>query len=271
MQVIDTIEGFRKALDGARAAGREIGLVPTMGFLHAGHVSLMERAAVECDVVAASIFVNPLQFAVGEDLSSYPRDLDRDQELAAAAGVTFLFVPSVAEMYPEPTLTAVSVADVSEGMEGSSRPGHFGGVATVVAKLFNIAGTCRAYFGEKDWQQLAVVRRMVHDLSFPVEIVACPTVREPDGLAMSSRNARLSPADREAATVISRALFAGRDALESGADPVDARRLVASVIEAEPRAAFDYAEVVDEGARRRLLAAARFGAVRLIDNVGEAR
>jgi pantoate--beta-alanine ligase len=270
MQVIETTEGFRKALEAQRTSGRPIGLVPTMGFLHAGHLSLMERAAVECGTVAVTIFVNPLQFGAGEDLSSYPRDLDRDQELAAEAGADFLFVPAVAEMYPDRMLTTVSVAEVSDGLEGSCRPTHFAGVATVVAKLFNIAGPCRAYFGEKDWQQLAVVRRMVQDLSYPVEVVGCPIVREPDGLAMSSRNARLTPADRQAASVVSRALFTGRAAIETGVGPAEVRRLVASTIAAEPRADLDYAEVVQEGTGWRLLAAARFGTVRLIDNVGAA-
>ena len=257
MQVIDTVEGFGKALEAERGAGRTVGLVPTMGYLHDGHASLMRRAAAECDVVAATIFVNPLQFAADEDLDSYPRDLPRDTAMAEAAGVDYLFTPATREMFPSEVLTTVHVAGVSEGLEGASRPTHFDGVATVVAKLFAVAGPCRAYFGEKDWQQLAVVRQMAADLSFPVEIVACPIVREADGLAMSSRNARLTPEQRAAAAVLHRALRAGQDA----DDPVAAME---AVIATEPLAELDYAAHDGD----RLLVAARFGAVRLIDNMG---
>ncbi|HEX9970186.1 MAG TPA: pantoate--beta-alanine ligase, partial [Acidimicrobiales bacterium] len=234
---------------------RTVGLVPTMGYLHDGHASLMRRAAAECDVVAATIFVNPLQFAPTEDLSTYPRDLDGDIALATEAGVSILFAPSVEEMYPGRVLTSVHVAEVSEGLEGASRPTHFDGVATVVAKLFAIAGPCKAYFGEKDWQQLAVVRRMAADLSFPVEIVGCPIVREPDGLAMSSRNVYLTPEERQAATVLHRALVAGQ------AGGVEAMK---QLVAAEPLVHLDYAEQVDD----RLLIAARVGRTRLIDNMG---
>ena len=253
--VVDTIEAFRKALDAERAAGRTVGLVPTMGYLHDGHAGLMRRAATECDVAAATVFVNPLQFAPTEDLAAYPRDLDRDIAVAEEAGVTILFAPSVEEMYPSEVLTTVHVAQVSEGLEGASRPTHFDGVATVVAKLFNIAGPCRAYFGEKDWQQLAVVRRMAADLSFPVEVVGCPIAREPDGLAMSSRNVYLSPEERQAATVLYRALLAGRQG-----GPEAMRATVAT----EPLVELDYAEQVGD----RLLIAARVGRTRLIDNLG---
>ena len=258
-QVHGSIEGFRKALDAERAAGRTVGLVPTMGYLHEGHASLLRRAAAECDVVAATIFVNPLQFAPTEDLSTYPRDLDGDRRLAEACGVTHLFVPDESEMYPDGrdgVLTTVHVTGPGEGLEGASRPTHFDGVATVVAKLFNIAGACRAYFGEKDWQQLLVVRRLVHDLSFPVEVVGCPIVREDDGLAMSSRNVYLTPEQRRAATVLHRALLAGR------ADPGDPERAMAAVVATEPLADLDYV-ASREG---RLLIAARFGSTRLIDN-----
>jgi pantoate--beta-alanine ligase len=262
MELHTTIDAFRKALDTERAAGRVVGLVPTMGFLHDGHASLMRRAAAECDVVAATIFVNPLQFAVGEDLSTYPRDLDGDARLAESSGVGHLFAPSDAEMYPsgrDGVLTDVHVGGPSEGLEGAARPTHFDGVATVVAKLFNIAGPCRAYFGEKDWQQLLVVRRLVHDLSFPVEVVACPIVREGDGLAMSSRNVRLTPEQRTAATVLHRALLAGADA------PSDPEAAMRRVVSTEPLAELDYAAVRDG----RLLIAARFGPVRLIDNLAQ--
>jgi pantoate--beta-alanine ligase len=196
---VTTIAEVRAHLDPLRAAGRTVGFVPTMGYLHDGHASLMRAAAEETDVVVTSIFVNPLQFAAHEDLDSYPRDLSGDTALAEANGCDLLFAPATAEMYPEPVLTTVSVREVSAPLEGRARPTHFDGVATVVAKLFSIVGPCRAYFGEKDFQQLAVVRRMAQDLSLPVEVVGCPTVREPDGLAMSSRNAYLTAEERAAA------------------------------------------------------------------------
>jgi pantoate--beta-alanine ligase len=275
---LHTIAELRPLLDGERAAGRSVGLVPTMGYLHDGHLALMRRARAETDVVVASIFVNPLQFGAGEDLEAYPRDLDRDGRLAEAAGVDVLFVPGAEEMFPEPVLTTVSVAQVSEPLEGVARPHHFAGVATVVAKLFVIVGTCRAYFGEKDFQQLAVVRRMARDLSLPVEVVACPTVREHDGVAMSSRNSYLTADEREAAPVVYRALRAGVAAILAGErDPAAVRTLMVQIIEAEPLAQLDYAAVVDADSFRipdplagnlRLLAAVRFGRARLIDNVG---
>jgi pantoate--beta-alanine ligase len=278
VKTLHTIAELRPLLDGERAEGRSVGLVPTMGYLHDGHLALMRRARAETDVVVASIFVNPLQFGAGEDLEAYPRDLDRDGRLADAAGGDVLFVPSAAEMFPEPVLTTVSVAQVSEPLEGAARPHHFDGVATVVAKLFAIVGTCRAYFGEKDFQQLAVVRRLARDLSLPVEVVGCPTVREHDGLAMSSRNSYLTPDEREAAPVVYRALRAGVAAILAGErDPAAARALMGQIIEAEPLARLDYAEVVDADSFRvpdplagnlRLLAAVRFGQARLIDNVG---
>ena len=269
MQILDTVAAFRAALDAERAAGRTVGLVPTMGALHDGHVSLLRRAASECDVVAATIFVNPLQFGPAEDLATYPGDLQGDAALAEAAGVAHLLAPSVEEMFPEPPLTTVRVAELTEGGEGASRPGHFDGVATVVAKLFALAGPCRAYFGEKDWQQLQVVRRMAADLSFPVEVVACPTVREPDGLALSSRNRHLSDEERRAAPVLHRALLAGRALVAGGCtDAGELRRAMADAVAAEPLARLDYAEVGDGGpGALRLLIAARVGSTRLIDNV----
>lgn len=260
--VVDTIEGFRKVLDAERAEGRTVGLVPTMGYLHEGHASLMRRAAQECDVVATTIFVNPLQFAPTEDLSNYPRDLERDLAIVADVGVAYVFTPSADEMYPGRVLTSVHVDEVSEGMEGASRPTHFDGVATVVTKLFAIAGACRAYLGEKDWQQLQVVRTLVRDLSFPVDVVLCPIVREDDGLAMSSRNVYLSPDQRRAATVLYRALLAGSREPERAAD------VMADVIRSEPLAELDYAEAVHDGDEIRLLVAARVGSTRLIDNMG---
>ena len=278
MKTVDTIAAFRAELDAARQAGGTVGLVPTMGYLHDGHVSLMQRSVAETDITAVTIFVNPLQFAANEDLGSYPRDLHGDTARCAQADVGLLFTPSLDEMYPEPVGTTVSVAGITETMEGASRPTHFAGVATVVAKLFAIAGPCRAYFGEKDFQQLAVVAKMARDLSFPVEIVGCPTVREPDGLAMSSRNAYLTALEREAAPVLHRALRAGAAAVEAGTvDPSAVRERMAAVIAAEPLAVLDYVAVVDARTLGpvdlltgdlRLLGAVRFGNARLLDNLG---
>ena len=229
--------------------------------------------------MVASIFVNPLQFGPTEDLDAYPRDLAADTAVAEAEGVDLLFVPSGAEMYPDGEVqTTVTVASVAAPLEGRTRPTHFAGVATVVAKLFAIVGPCRAYFGEKDFQQVAVVRQMVRDLSFPIEVVARPTAREADGLAMSSRNAYLTEAERAVAPVLHAALQVGRMAIDAGErDPAKVRLLMTDLIEAEPLAQLDYAEVVDArtlevvdplAGEVRLLAAARFGRARLIDNLG---
>ena len=280
MQVLSTKSEFREHLETVRALGRTVGLVPTMGALHEGHLSLLRAAANDCDVVALTIFVNPLQFGAGEDLDAYPRPLERDLELAEAAGADVVFTPTTSEMYPEPTLTNVHVDRLTSSMEGASRPTHFDGVTTVVTKLFNIAGPCRAYFGEKDFQQLAVVRRMVADLDQPVVIVGCPIVRENDGLAMSSRNVYLSSTEREAATVISRALRAGAAMVEAGeSDPSVVESHMASIIDAEPLAVLDYAAVVNpeslltpdrlvSGTTVRLLMVAQLGTPRLLDNLG---
>jgi pantoate--beta-alanine ligase len=280
VEVVERIGDFRAVLDRTRATGGRVGLVPTMGYLHEGHLSHMRRSATENDLTAVTIFVNPLQFAANEDLGSYPRDLPRDLALCESVGVDVVLTPAVDEMYPEPVLTTVSVAEVSARMEGASRPTHFAGVATVVAKLFNITGPCRAYFGEKDYQQLAVVRKMATDLSAPVEVVGGETVREPDGLAMSSRNVYLTQAERAAAPVLHRALEAGRNAVLAGETRAAAvADVMVAMVDAEPLAERDYVEVVDAatlapldrlepGAEVRLLAAARFGVPRLLDNVG---
>lgn len=278
MEVVTTAAALREALDDRRRAGGTVGLVPTMGYLHDGHVSLMARSVADNDLTAVTIFVNPLQFAPTEDLAAYPRDLDGDTARCEAAGVGVLFTPSLEEMYPEPVLTTVSVAGITETMEGASRPAHFAGVATVVAKLFALAGACRAYFGEKDFQQLAVVRKMARDLSFPVEVVGCPIVREADGLAMSSRNAYLTAEERAAAPVLHRALRAGADAILAGErDGATVQALIAGLVDAEPLAALDYAAVVDAATLEavdqvvgevRLLTAATFGRARLLDNLG---
>lgn len=280
MQVCTTKEEFRRFLDNARAGERTVGLVPTMGALHDGHRSLLNAASAQCDVVALTIFVNPLQFAPTEDLSKYPRPIEHDLELARAAGVGVVFTPTVEEMYPVPTATTVHLDGLTAPMEGAARPTHFDGVTTVVTKLFNIAGPCRAYFGEKDFQQLAVVGRMVADLDQPIEVIPCPIVREADGLAMSSRNIYLSAEDRAAALVLHRSLLAAAELIAQGerrASVVAAQ--LADDICAEPRAALEYAEVVDPltlepcdqldaGTDVRLIVAARFGTTRLLDNLG---
>jgi len=280
MQVLSTKEEFREHLENVRALGRTVGLVPTMGALHEGHLSLLRAAAADCDVVALTIFVNPLQFGAGEDLSAYPRPLDRDLELAEEAGADVVFTPTTDEMYPEPTLSTVHIEQLTAGMEGASRPTHFDGVTTVVTKLFNIAGPSRAYFGEKDFQQLAVVRRMAADLDQPVTVIGCPIVRESDGLAMSSRNIYLSAPEREAATVIHRALRAGAAMISAGErDPALIEAHMASIIDAEPLAELDYAVVVEpdslvtpaellSGTNVRLLMVAKVGSPRLLDNLG---
>ena len=281
MRVITSAREFSDALEGERALGRRVGLVPTMGALHAGHRSLVTRAAAECDIVAVTVFVNPLQFNVAEDLVNYPRDLEGDVSQAAAAGASIVFAPPVQEMYPgypAPVATSVHVDAVGDGLEGASRPGHFDGVATVVAKLCSLAGRSRVYFGEKDFQQLAVVRRMVADLSLPVEIVACPTVREESGLALSSRNVRLSDDGRLAAGALHQALTAGLGALDAGErDPVKVNAFMREVLLETEGVAADYAVAVDAATLAtpeklsgeiRLLVAATVGPVRLIDNVG---
>lgn len=280
MLVISTIADLRGHLDAVRAAGATVGFAPTMGALHDGHLSLAAAAAEQCDVVVMSIFVNPTQFGEGEDFSAYPRQLELDLELAQDAGVDVVFTPSVEEMYPADATTTVHVAGLTEMFEGDSRPGHFDGVATIVAKLFAIVGPCRAYFGEKDFQQLAVVTRMAADLDLPVEVVGCPIVREPDGLAMSSRNVYLTPPEREAATVLHRSLRAARAMVEAGErDRAILEAHIASIIDAEPLAELDYVAVVDpvtlqrpdvlaSGSSVRILLVARVGIPRLLDNLG---
>ena len=254
---------LRAALAAARA-GSEVGLVPTMGALHGGHEALLRRARDECDVVVASIFVNPAQFGAGEDLDAYPRDEQGDIRAAEAWGVDQLFVPSVEEMYPDGFQTWVDVERAAEGLEGAARPGHFRGVATVCLKLFNIVLPQRAYFGQKDAQQAAVVRRMVLDLDLEVEIRLVPTARDADGLALSSRNAYLSTGERAAARALPRALEAGAAAHRDGGDAAAAAR---AALAEESRLEPDYVEVARLNGRVYLLAAARAGRTRLIDNV----
>jgi pantoate--beta-alanine ligase len=278
MRHIETIAELRAACDDARAGGGRVGLVPTMGFLHEGHRSLMRAARAANDLVVVSVFVNPLQFGANEDLDRYPRDLAGDLAQCEAEGVDLVFAPTVAEMYPHgPSLSTVHVARLTADLCGAARPTHFDGVTTVVTKLFAIAGSCRAYFGRKDAQQLAVVTRMVADLNLPVEVVGCPIVREADGLAMSSRNAYLSPAQRAAARVLSRALEAGAQAVAGGErDPHTVTALVRRVVATEPLVALEYVEARDANELTTferldgdvlLALAARVGETRLIDNV----
>ncbi len=279
--MVFTASEFSVALDEARSAGHSVGLVPTMGALHDGHRSLVERASGECECVAVTIFVNPLQFDDPADLDAYPRDLGADLELLSDAGADIVFVPDVSELYPDhpaAPATTVHVAGVSDVLEGKFRPGHFDGVATVVTKLFAMAGRCTAYFGEKDFQQVAVVRRLVRDLCMPVHVVACPTVREPHGLASVEPQRAPRRGPRRRAAVINRALVAGAAAVADGEDdPGHVRDAMQRVLAQEPSVEPEYAEVVDAlsmstpeklSGEVRLLIAARVGNVRLIDNLG---
>jgi len=278
LELIEHAAAWRKALDAARASGQQVGLVPTMGALHAGHMSLIRRASAECDLVAVTDYVNPLQFGPSEDLASYPADLARDCELAAEAGAQVLFAPTTAELWPHAPTTSVRVEGLTEALEGSSRPGHFDGVATIVTKLFSLAGPCWAYFGEKDYQQLAVVRRMAADLSLPVEVIGCPIVRDPDGLALSSRNAYLTADERKVAPHLYYSLLAGKRAIEDDGltDPEAVAEAMAASLAKRSLFTLDYAEVTDPDdlsrpsrieSEVRLLMAARLGRTRLIDNL----
>jgi pantoate--beta-alanine ligase len=276
MNTVRTIPALRDALASTRGTGRTVGLVPTMGAFHEGHLSLMRRAREECDVVVVSLFVNPTQFDDPADLEAYPRDERRDAALAEEAGVDVLFLPEMSELYPEGFVTRVSVSGAGEVLEGTHRgPGHFSGVATIVVKLLNIVAPQVAYFGQKDAQQAVVVKRLVHDLDMPVQIEVCPTVRAPDGLALSSRNARLSANDRERATCLYRALRAAEQAIGFGESDPSAVTAIArhelTVCGVEP----EYLELVDPdtfapvmGLEGDVLAvvAASVGGTRLIDN-----
>jgi pantoate--beta-alanine ligase len=259
MKVVRTVEEVRAAIP---ATG--VGLVPTMGALHGGHVALLRAARAENQALVVSIFVNPAQFGPGEDYQKYPRDEARDLRVAKEEGANLVFAPSVEEMYPEGFQTWVEVEQVAHGLEGAARPEHFRGVATACLKLFNIVQPERAYFGQKDAQQAALVEQLVHDLNVPVEVRLVPTVRDSDGLALSSRNALLSREEREAATALPRALSTAKLAYSSGDDPVAAAR---AVLAAEPSLDVDYVETARFNGRFHLLAAVRAGRTRLIDNV----
>ena len=275
MKVARTVAEMRSAIAGARGSGHSIGFVPTMGALHAGHLSLVHLARERTDFVVMSIFVNPLQFGAGEDFDAYPRDNERDLALAEEAGVDVVFLPGVDEMYPPGRSTTISVGPLSTIVEGRSRPGHFDGVATVVAKLFGIVTPDLAFFGQKDAQQVAVVRKMVTDLTMPVEIVACPTIRESAGLALSSRNVYLSENERAHSLVLWEALQAGRNSLLETGDPEVAEKVMRDLLTTQEGVAMDYALCVDPdtfetpaaGRDRLLVIAARVGGTRLIDNL----
>jgi len=277
MQIYKTIQPIRDASRAVRLSGKRVGFVPTMGALHEGHLSLVRAAKAQSDIVVASIFVNPLQFGPNEDLAKYPRTFERDSKLLEKEGVTFLFAPSVEEMYPEKSITHVDVEGLSGKLCGRSRPGHFRGVSTVVAKLFNIVEPNIAFFGQKDAAQLAIIHRTVRDLNIPVGIVAGPIVRESDGLAMSSRNAYLDSAQRKSALALYRSLQHVKDIFEQGES--NSAMLIAAgkqILNQEPTIQLDYLEVVDPDTLdpvedihgKTLVAVAGFlGTTRLIDNI----
>jgi pantoate--beta-alanine ligase len=276
MKVFPSIDEMRAARCAARREGNSLGLVPTMGALHEGHLSLVRVAKAQCDLVAASIFVNPLQFGLNEDLAKYPRTFDRDRELLEREGVDFIFAPGVEEMYPAGAVTYVTVESLSDKLCGRSRPGHFRGVTTVVSKLFNIVEPDRAFFGQKDAAQTTIIRRMVCDLNIPVQIVVCPIVREPDGLAMSSRNAYLDAQQRRSARVLYRSLIAVRERFDQGERKVRTLIEAGSQVFAQEPVRLDYFEIVDpetldpveDLSRPALVAVAAFvGKARLIDNI----
>lgn len=277
MKTIGTIQEMKAILKGARAEGKSIGFVPTMGYLHEGHMSLIRRARLENDFVVVSIFVNPTQFGIGEDLETYPRDLERDKKMCEAEGTDVIFNPSNREMYPIDYKTYVEVGEITEVLCGASRPGHFKGVTTVISKLFNIVSPDRAYFGQKDAQQVAVIRQLVRDLNFDIEIIPCPIIREHDGLAMSSRNTYLSTEQRKAALILSKSLFSAKEMIEDGTrSATEVIDFITGNIQSEPLAAVDYVEIVDGKTLEKVIyikgdiliaIAVKIGTVRLIDNL----
>ncbi|KQV38488.1 MULTISPECIES: pantoate--beta-alanine ligase [unclassified Rhizobium] len=277
METITTIAELRARLAPHRRAGKSVALVPTMGYLHVGHMELVARARASSDIVVVSLFVNPLQFGANEDLTKYPRNLERDQAMLVEGGVDFLFAPGVSDMYPRPMETVVDVPTIGNELEGSVRPGHFAGVSTVVTKLFNIVQPDRAFFGEKDFQQLQLIRRMVADLAQPVEVIGVPTVREADGLACSSRNVYLTPEERAAAVIVPKALDEAQRLIAEGADDVGALELaISEFIDAEPLAKPEVIAIRDPETLRiiseigekpvLLLLFVRFGSTKLLDN-----
>jgi pantoate--beta-alanine ligase len=292
MIIFSSVEQLKKHLDSIREQNKIIGFVPTMGALHKGHISLIEAAAKDCDVIISSVFVNPTQFNDPSDLEKYPRDIEKDGSMLRSAGCDILFAPAVAEMYSAKELEDkrlgiedqswkqghnVDFGIIDKVMEGAQRPGHFNGVAQVVSKLFRIVQPHKAYFGQKDFQQLAVIRSMVKQLDMKIDIIACPILREPNGLAMSSRNERLSQEERSKAAIISRALFAAKDAAPRST-PSDLKQMVTAMLATEPLIRMEYVEIVDKDTlvplkedestgNAVLCVAVKLGAVRLIDNM----
>ncbi|AHG48539.1 pantoate--beta-alanine ligase (plasmid) [Rhizobium leguminosarum bv. trifolii CB782] len=276
MRVFSSIDELRHTLDALKRQGRTVGLVPTMGYLHPGHMELVSRARAENDLVVVSIFVNPLQFGPAEDLSKYPRDLERDSGMLKQAGVNFLFAPDVEDMYPRPMQTVVDVPDLGRELEGAVRPGHFAGVATVVCKLLNIVQPQTAYFGQKDYQQVVIIKRMVEDLAVPVRVISVPTVRDGDGLALSSRNVYLSPEERRAAVIVPQTLDEAERLVADGL--TDAKELEAKLTEflgREPLAKPEVVAVRDASTLEQVSSIdepvvvalfVRFGSTRLLDN-----
>lgn len=276
MKVISSVSDMQKTAEALRLKGRRIGLVPTMGYLHEGHMSLMRRAREDCDVVVASVFVNPMQFGPGEDFERYPRDAEGDRKRCESTGADILFMPDAKDMYTLSAPVFVTVEGISDILEGAIRPGHFRGVATVVAKLFNITKPHRAYFGQKDYQQCIVIKRMVAGLNMDVDIVVMPTIREPDGLAMSSRNVYLAPEERNAAAALPKALKTAEELIRQGvSDLSDIKERMRNIILSSKGVAIDYIEIADPetlepldiaGGRMVLLVAIRINGTRLIDN-----
>lgn len=274
MKIVKDIDELRRDLKGYKLEGKSIGLVPTMGYLHEGHASLIRKARAENDIVVVSDFVNPIQFGPKEDLKTYPRDLEADSKLCEDIGVDFIFAPEASKMYHD-RKTFVDIEDMSNNLCGAKRPGHFRGVCTVCTKLFNITGADRAYFGQKDAQQVAIIKKVVADLDIPIEIIPCPIVREDDGLALSSRNTYLSEEERKAALCLSKAIFKGEDLAKSGSSVSEVLEKMKKIISSEKLARIDYISAVDlttmEDAKDfdgdRLVAIAVFiGKTRLIDN-----
>ena len=278
MKIITTVKEMQHLSDQVRQSGKTIGVVPTMGYLHAGHLSLVQIAKSKSDVVVLTIFVNPTQFGPGEDFSKYPRDVEKDKQLALSAGVDYCFIPSIDEMYAHPNYTFVDIHTIADVLEGAVRPGHFRGVATVVAKLFNITKACIAVFGQKDAQQIVVIQRMVKDLNFDIEIIVAPIMRELDGLAMSSRNVYLSSAERKESLVLSQSLRKAEELIQQGeCSCAIIRSEMMKCIKTSPSATIDYVSIANNetlkeyselksGDRVLISLAVRIGATRLIDN-----
>ncbi|EEG77257.1 pantoate--beta-alanine ligase [Dethiobacter alkaliphilus] len=277
MQIIRDIATLRRHVKQARESGKTVGFVPTMGYLHPGHLSLLHKAREKNDLIILSIFVNPLQFGAGEDYEEYPRDLEADAAQAKEAGCDLIFAPTVKEMYPQGYATFVDVERLTDSLCGASRPGHFRGVTTVVTKLFNIVTPDRAYFGQKDAQQALVLRKMARDLNMDLQVLIMPTIREKDGLAMSSRNTYLSPEERTQATVLSRSLFQAEEKIKNGErDTNKITEFITQTIQSEPLANIDYVAIVDTdeikptetiNGQTLIALAVRFGKTRLIDNI----